>query len=183
MSIASEITKLNNQRIALANNLTTKGVTASSSETLAQLVPKVLDIPTGGGGSVAYDEILCPIWSSYYSDGYWPTNVFDASTANYWSARGVIGQWIGIDFKKKATVNALYLTDANNRLKDFVFEGSDDGTTYTAILTTTRPNVTTETTHAISPSVSYRYFRVRCSGALYTGSNFTLTNMRMSYVY
>lgn len=50
MSIASEITKLNNQRVALANNLTTKGVTASTSETLTQLVPKVLDIPTGGGG-------------------------------------------------------------------------------------------------------------------------------------
>lgn len=34
-------------KTALANNLTTKGVTATSEETFTELVPKVLDIPTG----------------------------------------------------------------------------------------------------------------------------------------
>lgn len=65
MSIATELGKLNTQRNNLAANLTTKGVTASSSETLAQLVPKVLDITSGGGGGgytygfeiVAYSNI------------------------------------------------------------------------------------------------------------------------------
>ena len=47
MSIATELGKLNTQRNTLAANLTTKGVTASSSETLAQLVPKVLLIDGG----------------------------------------------------------------------------------------------------------------------------------------
>ena len=54
MSIATELGKLNTQRNNLAANLTTKGVTASSSETLAQLVPKVLDITSGGGGGDGY---------------------------------------------------------------------------------------------------------------------------------
>ena len=47
-TIAQQLTELVNQKNALAANLTTKGVTANSSETLNTLVPKVLDIQTGG---------------------------------------------------------------------------------------------------------------------------------------
>ena len=47
-TIAQQLTELVNQKNALATNLSTKGVTASSSETLNTLVPKVLDIQTGG---------------------------------------------------------------------------------------------------------------------------------------
>ena len=47
MSIATALTKLNTQRQALANNLTTKGVASAETETLSQLVPKVLDISGG----------------------------------------------------------------------------------------------------------------------------------------
>lgn len=50
MSIATYLTALDRDRDALAANLTTKGVPASSSETFTTLVPKVLDIPSGGGG-------------------------------------------------------------------------------------------------------------------------------------
>ena len=55
MSIATELGKLSTQRNNLAANLMTKGVTASSSETLAQLVPKVLDI---SGGEVPTDDFV-----------------------------------------------------------------------------------------------------------------------------
>lgn len=48
MSISTYLTALDRDRDALAANLTTKGVTASSSETFTSLVPKVLDIPSGG---------------------------------------------------------------------------------------------------------------------------------------
>ena len=47
-TISQQLTELVNQKNALAANLTTKGVTASSSETLNTLVPKVLDIQIGG---------------------------------------------------------------------------------------------------------------------------------------
>lgn len=46
-TIAQQLQELVNQKAALATNLTTKGVQASSSEKLNTLVPKVLNIPTG----------------------------------------------------------------------------------------------------------------------------------------
>ena len=51
MSLATALTALDTQRDNLAANLTTMGVTAANTETLAQLVPKVLDIESGGGGT------------------------------------------------------------------------------------------------------------------------------------
>jgi len=47
MSIATELANLQTQRNNLVANLITKGVTVSNSETLAQLIPKVLDILGG----------------------------------------------------------------------------------------------------------------------------------------
>ena len=49
-TIEQQLTELVNQKNALATNLNTMGVTASTEETLNTLVPKVLDIETGGSG-------------------------------------------------------------------------------------------------------------------------------------
>lgn len=49
MSLATALIALDTQRNNLAANLTTMGVTAANTETLAQLVPKVLNIESGGG--------------------------------------------------------------------------------------------------------------------------------------
>lgn len=49
MSLATALIALDTQRDNLAANLTTMGVTAANTETLAQLVPKVLNIESGGG--------------------------------------------------------------------------------------------------------------------------------------
>ena len=46
-TVTQQLSELVNQRNKLAENLTTKGVTASSTEKLNTLVPKVLDIPSG----------------------------------------------------------------------------------------------------------------------------------------
>ena len=51
VTISQQLTELVNQKNALATNLNTMGVTASTDETLNTLVPKVLDIETGGGDS------------------------------------------------------------------------------------------------------------------------------------
>ena len=45
------LNKLIDQKNALADNLVTKGVTASHDETLETLVPNVLDINGGTGGN------------------------------------------------------------------------------------------------------------------------------------
>lgn len=52
MTIANELEKLDIQRKALADNLVVKSVEASQSETLSELVPKVLQVPQEGGGII-----------------------------------------------------------------------------------------------------------------------------------
>lgn len=47
MSIAKALTALDTQRNNLAANLVTKGVEATNTETLGELVPKVLNISSG----------------------------------------------------------------------------------------------------------------------------------------
>lgn len=56
-TISQQLTELVNQKNALAENLTTKGITASSSETLNTLVPKVLEIQ-GGGGDNKFSQLV-----------------------------------------------------------------------------------------------------------------------------
>lgn len=51
---ADYLNKLVEQKNTLADNLATKGVSASHDETLETLVPKVLDISGGGGGNGIY---------------------------------------------------------------------------------------------------------------------------------
>lgn len=50
-TISDYLSALISQKNALAENLVTQGVSASSAETLNTLVPKVLDIEGGGGGT------------------------------------------------------------------------------------------------------------------------------------
>lgn len=54
---AEYLNKLVEQKNTLADNLVTKGVSATHDETLETLVPKVLDISSGGGGDDTMDVI------------------------------------------------------------------------------------------------------------------------------
>lgn len=51
---ADYLNKLIEQKNTLADNLVTKGVTATHDETLDTLVPKILEISSGGGGNGIY---------------------------------------------------------------------------------------------------------------------------------
>lgn len=53
---AEYLNKLVTQKNTLADNLVTKGVSASHDETLETLVPKVLEISGGGGSGMQLDE-------------------------------------------------------------------------------------------------------------------------------
>ena len=53
---ADYLNKLVIQKNALADNLVTKGVTATHDETLETLVPKILEISSGGGGIAPIGE-------------------------------------------------------------------------------------------------------------------------------
>lgn len=93
MSIATYLTALDRDRDALAANLTTKGVPASSSETFTTLVPKVLNIPSGGGGGdIEWTDTLLPVSTTA------PTGT---------NASNLINVGLGI---KKLTVENLKIT-------------------------------------------------------------------------
>ena len=66
MAIADKLNELITQRNNLADNLNTMGVSASQSETLTTLVPKVLDIQAGGGSEITKGLKI----NAYDSDGY-----------------------------------------------------------------------------------------------------------------
>lgn len=75
-TISQQLTELVDQKNQLAENLTTMGVTATSSETLNTLVPKVLQIPqTAKSSTVIYDakthtEYLSTLFIQYNSTIY-----------------------------------------------------------------------------------------------------------------
>jgi hypothetical protein len=58
MAIADKLNDLITQRNNLADNLNTMGVSASQEETLTTLVPKVLEIQTGGGSEITKGIII-----------------------------------------------------------------------------------------------------------------------------
>ena len=57
-TIAEQLTELVNQKNALADNLVTKGIEASQSETFNTLVPKVLDIQAGGNSDNKFTQLV-----------------------------------------------------------------------------------------------------------------------------
>lgn len=76
MSIANYLTALDEQRDALARNLTTMGVQASESEKLNTLVPKVLQIPQSKTDITVFKGSIDTIHDygesiyTFYNDGY-----------------------------------------------------------------------------------------------------------------
>ena len=68
---AEYLNKLVTQKNALADNLVTKGVSATHDETLETLVPKVLEISGGSGGNGIYpvDEYGFPTGDVIIPDG------------------------------------------------------------------------------------------------------------------
>lgn len=68
---ADYLNKLVEQKNTLADNLVTKGVTATHDETLDTLVPKVLEISSGGGGNGIYpiDDTGMPTGDVTVPDG------------------------------------------------------------------------------------------------------------------
>lgn len=74
---ADYLNKLVEQKNTLADNLVTKGVTATHDETLETLVPKVLDISGGGFDLKVGDKITY----NYYVEG-WQLNPNGCSVRN-----------------------------------------------------------------------------------------------------
>lgn len=85
MTIAQALLDLDEQRDLLATNLTTMGVTASNTETLAQLIPKVLDITGGGGMTLTTTRVRRTSNYTFASNAWWAipwqAEIYDENSA------------------------------------------------------------------------------------------------------
>ncbi len=91
MSIANYLTALDEQRDALARNLTTMGVSASETEKLNTLVPKVLQIPQTKPDITLFKASIDTLHDygekvyTFYNDGYRSLSGFAESYPNFCS--------------------------------------------------------------------------------------------------
>ena len=91
MSIANYLTALDEQRDALARNLTTMGVSASESEKLNTLVPKVLQISQTKPDVTLFKASIDTLHDygekvyTFYNDGYRSLSGFAESYPNFCS--------------------------------------------------------------------------------------------------
>ena len=95
------------QKNALADNLNTKGVSASHSETLNTLVPKVLEISgEGGGDSGSYDEGYTDGKQAQY-DEFWDGYQQKGKRSHYNNAFFGVG-WTVKTYKPKYPIVVKY---------------------------------------------------------------------------
>ena len=95
------------QKNALAENLNTKGVSASDTETLNTLVPKVLQISgDGGGDSGSYDEGYADGKQAQY-DEFWDGYQQNGNRYNYNNAFCGVG-WTAKIYKPKYPIIVKY---------------------------------------------------------------------------
>lgn len=116
---ADYLNKLVGQKNALADNLVTKGVTASHDETLKTLVPKVLEI--NGGGSITptnyiEDGLVCLFeWNGNAIDTITQTELeFKEDQAEY-RFDDVLNRQVGY-FNKVAVYSLFNMKNLNNCL-------------------------------------------------------------------
>ena len=89
VTIAKQLTKLNNLKTQLAKNLNAKGVTATATETFNTLVPKVLEISGGETPTttVLYDATHRDKVSLLYNSTIYSVADFTALHADFCSAK------------------------------------------------------------------------------------------------
>lgn len=116
MSIAAYLSALVSQKNALAENLVSKGVSASASETLTTLVPKVLQIPSGSSATlvskrITYNGNFDPARDN--ADGYSSVSVnvpnsYSESDEDKIVANGMLIEQTPME--SEITENGLYIT-------------------------------------------------------------------------
>lgn len=121
-----------------------------------------LDI-TGGQAYIASSEFAVP--------GYQKAYAFDNSDATIWYANGAVGQYVGVDFGAGVTKKIAKLRFKSARMNAFAVDGSADGSTWATVYTGNRANSADYQTFEFINPTGYRYYRIRCAGALYSGAN------------
>lgn len=124
---------------------------------------------TGSGSCTADSE---------YNGGYVCGNAFDNNLATNWSSTvTAFPHWIKYDFGNGISyaitkITVKHLIDESNHPKDFLFEGSNDNSTFNTVYTGSFADNDSVQTFTFANSVSYRYYRIYISNN-YSGGTAT----------
>ena len=105
---------------------------------------------------------------SYTSDEtagseYGPEKAFDDNLVTRWYATTAARHWIRVDFGDGTPIKIAKLrcyTEHNNYIGDFAFEGSNDGTSWTNVMSGSAPLGLTWYEFEFTNKVAYRYYRM-----------------------
>lgn len=146
-----------------------------------KIISEGINLDTGGAGGGYTDDLtggLTYISTSDFSSSYANHMAFDNSIASSWSASGTVGQAVGVDFGTSRKISKLRIM-TNGRLKNFDLEGSNDNSTWTVIYSGIQLSNSNWQEYIFENSMGYRFYRVKCTGSLYTGSNVMITEIEM----
>lgn len=131
-------------------------------------------VPTMTSDTAPEGKAIC---SGYYSDSAYgsfpPYRAFDGVNSSAWVYEGTSHPWVGYKFSIPTMITRVYMVvpryTTGTRLKDFIIEGSNDGTNWYDISGTltfpqgthpTTPSIAVENTYDISNDKYYLYYRV-----------------------
>lgn len=134
-------------------------------------------IPSGYTADLTGGQVC--IASSYFGSGYEKEKAFDNDESTIWYATGDINQYVGVDFGSGVTKKIVRLNFRSARINSFTFDGSNDNSSWTNIYTGNRTNSSDFQTFDFTNANGYRYYRIRCNGALYSGSNVDVIEAEM----
>lgn len=109
--------------------------------------------------------------SGQYSSSYTPDKAFDDSTSSYWYIRTTGDQWIQIELNDAAQTNGFQWYVSSYRPNGFTVQGSNDGETWTTILTDNSPDSAGWQSFEWDWTVVYKFYR------------WTITSRYSNYLY
>ena len=126
---------------------------------------------TGGQVYIASSEFSVPEYQKAYA--------FDNNETNVWYATGYSNQWVGVDFGVGISYAVSRIRFRSARINAFSIDASNNGSTWTTIHTNNRANNSNWQTFDFANTTAYRYWRIQCTGALYSGSNVDVIEAEM----
>lgn len=117
--------------------------------------------PSGEASASSYDQS---------STNYYPYRAFEDTDGTVWFSTGTTNQWIQYKFVSAQKVKELEITpvkDDATRIKDFILQGSNDGSSYVNIFSGTVADNGNKQTFKFTNNNAYLYYR------LYIGNSYS----------
>ena len=120
------------------------------------------------------------IESSEYSATYTASKAFDDNDSTYWRPSGITtDEYVGVDFGSGRTIGLItFKSGAGYCVAAFLFQGSNDGSSWSTLYSGTASNVADVQYFKIENTTAYRYYRIKNNGTPY-GSNIRIYEIQM----